>query len=66
MRKVMTASVIFVQLAPGEDVTAYVGYGGEDDGCPKHRVELAVAAPQDITDDRDWMRQALAALTESV
>lgn len=66
MSKVMTASVIFVQLAPSEDVSAFVGYGGKDDGALKHRIELSVAPPQDVTDDRDWMRQVLAALTEAI
>lgn len=62
----MSASITLVQLADGEKVYAWVTYGSGDKTQPQHRTEVYISAPEDVTDCRDWIRQALAALTEAI
>lgn len=66
MSKTMTASVVLVQLDDSDRVTAFVAYGSGDPEAPQHRTEIRLAPPEDITDCRDWIRQAMAALTEAI
>lgn len=62
----MSASITLVQMVEGEKLYAWVTYGSGDKTEPQHRTELYIEAPEDVTDSRDWIRQALAALTEAV
>lgn len=66
MKYNLSGSVILVHLAGTDQLTAFLGYGPEDGESNPERIEVTIDAPTDISDYRDWMRQALASLVEAV
>lgn len=62
----MSATLTLVQLDDTSKVYCWVSYGSGDSTQPQYRTEQYVDHPEDVTDCRDWIRQALVAVVEGL
>lgn len=66
MQYPISASVIFVQMADNDEVSAYVAYGPAGNLQKTVRVELKLGTLSDATDVLMWMQMAAASLCDGL